>query len=249
MPTSPTSFEAFDTLHAALYRRVVSFLRRFVPGAEAEDLAQEVFLRVHQGLPDFRGQSKVSTWVFQIATHLALDRLRSADYRQTLRDRPMEEADARPSPQADPGLPPVQKEMCHCIRDMVSTLPLGYRTILCLSDLQDLTLREIAAILELTPGAAKIRLHRARQVFRQRMEAGCRFLLDERGELQCDPKGVSPTGSASSQVVKGESHGHHYRNDTSRQDPGGLRTVRRIRDKGTGQAHGRHGLRRSLPPG
>jgi DNA-directed RNA polymerase specialized sigma24 family protein len=52
-----------------------------------------VFLRVHQGLPGFRGQSKASTRVFQIATHLALDRLRSAPYRQNLKDRPMEEAD------------------------------------------------------------------------------------------------------------------------------------------------------------
>jgi RNA polymerase sigma-70 factor (ECF subfamily) len=75
---------------------------------------------------------------------------------------------------------------------MVSTLPLGDRTILSLREIRDLDLHEIAAILAITPGAAKIRLHRARRRLRQRMEEGCRFLVDDRGELQCDPKVLSP---------------------------------------------------------
>ena len=209
MPPTPTLVQDFDTLHATLHPRVIAFLHRFVTGAEAEDLAQEVFLRVHQGLPGFRRESKVSTWVFQIATNLALDRIRSAAYHQTLQERPVEEADAIPPTQTDSGQAPVQDEMCHCINDMVSTLPLPYRTIVCLSELQDLNIREIAAILDLTPGAAKIRLHRARQRLRRQMEEGCRILVDDRGELQCDAKGVSHRGTTPSQVVKGEHHVHH----------------------------------------
>ena len=249
MPPTPTQAQDFEILHATLRPRVLAFLHRFVTTAEAEDLAQEVFLRVHQGLPGFREESKVSTWVFQIATHLALDWIRSAPHRQALRNLSREEADIDPPAHPDPGQVPIQEEMCLCIRDMVSTLPLPYRTIVCLSELRDLDIREIAAILGLTPGAAKIRLHRARQRLRQHMEEGCRFLVDDRGELQCDPKGVSREGSAPSQVVKGEHHVHDHRNHPLGQDPGGLRPLRDVRDPGDREAHRRHGLRRRVPPG
>ena len=51
--------------------------------SEAEDLTQEVFVKVHQALPKFRGDCKVSTWVYRIATHAAFDRLRSPSFRGT----------------------------------------------------------------------------------------------------------------------------------------------------------------------
>ena len=146
--------------------------------------------------------------MYQIATHLALDRVRSAAHWQALRHEPME-ADAASLAQADHGQAPVHAEMCQCIRGMVDELPLGYRVILGLSELQDLDLGEIAALLGISRGAAKIRLHRARRMLRERMEQGCRILVDDRGEIGCDPKsGVSAEGSAPSQKVKG---GHHVR--------------------------------------
>ena len=184
---SPITPLDFDELFAAMRPKVLGFLHRFVDAGEAEDLTQEVFLKVHQGLPGFRRENKVSTWVFQIATHLALDRVRSAAFRQANLARPMAEAEASTS-QEGHARTPVQEEMCDCIRNLVATLPLAYRTIINLNELQELPITEIAAILDLSPSAAKIRLHRARKLLKDRLEHGCRIILDARGEVQCDQK-------------------------------------------------------------
>jgi RNA polymerase sigma-70 factor (ECF subfamily) len=177
----------FDALHAAIRPKVVGYLARFVGPGEAEDLAQEVFLKVHQGLPGFRGDAKLATWVFQIATFAALDRLKSAAHRAA--PARLDEAFPEDGPAA-PGhdRQPLKDEMCRCIRGLVDDLPVPYRTIIYLSELEELGIREIAAVLGVSAGAAKIRLHRARLALRARMERECRILLDEEADLQCDRK-------------------------------------------------------------
>ena len=181
------SVPSFEALHEDFRPRVLAYLRRFVDPAEAEDLTQEVFFKVYQGLAGFREEARLSTWVFQIATHAALDRLKSAGHRASAQAVPLEgRADILPGAVQAPS--PIQDDMCRCIRDMVDELPVPYRMVLVLADLKELRMREIAGILGLTSGAAKIRLHRARKMLRERMERGCRILLDERAEVQCDRK-------------------------------------------------------------
>jgi len=176
------SVSAFETIHATLRPRVVSLLRRLAGPEDAEDLAQEVFLKVHHGLAAFRGESKVSTWVFQIAVRHGLDhlRLRAAPCVQALPDFDCADSDGPAAP--------LKEEMNTCVRDMIEALPTDYRIILSLYELKEFRLGEIAALLGITCGAAKIRLHRARALLRTRMEKGCRIVLDERAELQCDRK-------------------------------------------------------------
>jgi RNA polymerase sigma-70 factor (ECF subfamily) len=178
---------AFEGLQVSLRPKVVSYLRRYVGPEEAEDLAQEVFLKVHGSLQGFRGEAKVATWVFQIATHVALDHLKSRSHRldqALLPEAALEQAASAAGPA--PGEGPLKEEMCRCVRGLVDQLPLAFRTILYLSELEELKIGEVAGILGISPGAAKIRLHRARGLLRRRMEQDCRILLDERAELQCD---------------------------------------------------------------
>jgi len=179
----------FETLEAAIRPRVLNYLRRFVGFDEAEDLAQEVFLKVYQGQDSFRGEAKWSTWVFQVATFTALDHLKSVSYRASqalLPDVEMDNPGSPLVPSHDQG--PLKEEMCHCIRDLVSDLPLDYRTIIYLSELKELPIGEVGEILGISPGSAKIRLHRARRMLRARMEQDCRILLDEQADIQCDRK-------------------------------------------------------------
>lgn len=186
MTTEPT---AFEMLEAATRPKVVSYLRRFVGPAEAEDLAQEVFLKVYQGLDGFRGEAKLATWVFQVATFTALDRLKSASHRAAqalLPEAVLDGPGAHQVPSHDQG--PLKEEMCHCIRDVVDDLPLDYRTIIYLSELKELPIGEVGEILGISPGAAKIRLHRARRMLRAQMEQDCRIILDEQADIQCDRK-------------------------------------------------------------
>ena len=189
-PAMPKLHPTFEALHAEYRAKVHSYLCRFVEPAEAEDLTQEVFLKVHRNLATFRQESRISTWIFQIATHAALDRLKRPS-RRILDQRSLliEKLDAS-GLHATPGhgQVPLREEMCRCIQDFVGELPGNYRAILFLSDLKELGIEEIAQILGITPGAAKIRLHRARQALKAHMERGCRISLDERGELSCDRK-------------------------------------------------------------
>jgi len=184
-----TNATPFEELHAAIRPKVLSYLSRFVGASEAEDLTQEVFLKVHQGLDAFRGESKLTTWVFQIATFAALDRLKSASHRASKTHMPdaiLEDSSVHMMPAHDQQ--PLKDEMGRCIRGLVDALPVDYRSIIYLSELKELRISEIAEIVGITPGAAKIRLHRARQLLRSQMEQQCRIILDEQAELQCDRK-------------------------------------------------------------
>ena len=179
----------FETLEAAIRPKVLNYLRRFVGFDEAEDLTQEVFLKAYQGLDTFRGEAKWSTWIFQVATFTALDRLKSASHRASQALLPEGVLDGLGSPLVpshDQG--PLKEEMCHCIRDLVNDLPLDYRVMIHLSELKELPIGEVGKILGISPGAAKIRLHRARRMLRASMEQGCRIILDEQADIQCDRK-------------------------------------------------------------
>lgn len=186
----PDTQPSFEQLYEEYRPKVLSYLCRFVEPAEAEDLVQEVFLKVHQNLITFRQECRLSTWIFQIATHAALDRLKSPSRKMLsqkfqLLDR-LEESEHHVA--ASHGNAPVHEEMCRCIHGFIDELPVDYSAIIFLSELKELRISEIAQVLGITPGAAKIRLHRARQALKTRMEQGCRILLDERGELNCDRK-------------------------------------------------------------
>jgi RNA polymerase sigma-70 factor, ECF subfamily len=181
-----------STLYAEHYPKVVRFLKQLVGEAEAEDAAQETFVKIGRALESFRGDSSLSTWIYRIATNTALDHLRKPDSRLV----PLEEDESADdetvpvdaSPLHDTLL--IRKGMHACIRGIVGELPGEYRTVLVLAEFEGLTGAEIADVLGISLDAAKIRLHRARTKLRKKLEAKCTFYRDERNELSCAPKGA-----------------------------------------------------------
>jgi RNA polymerase sigma-70 factor (ECF subfamily) len=167
--------ELYETKRPAIRR----YLARLVGAVEAEDLTQEVFAKAHWGLAAFRGDAKTSTWLYRIATRCALDRLRSpagreATLRATTGDSGADDAShdcAGPTPTAEAEL--ARKAMSSCIDDLLSNLPDGYRSVLVLSHFEGLPDRDVAAVLGVSVGAAKIRLHRARERLRRDLVAHC----------------------------------------------------------------------------
>ena len=157
------------------------YLARLVGEADAEDLTQEVFVKAHRGLAAFRGEAKASTWLYRIATRCALDRLRSPAGREVSQRarRARAQADAEPQAADCPGPAPTaeaqtaRRAMSSCIDDLLRNLPDGYRTALVLSHFEGLADREVAAVLGVSVGAAKIRLHRARERLRRDLLAHC----------------------------------------------------------------------------
>jgi RNA polymerase sigma-70 factor (ECF subfamily) len=184
----------FKEVHDEFRPKIRQYLSRLVGPQDADDVTQEVFEKVSRSLKDFRGESKLSTWLYRIATNTAMDRLRSAHSKQSpgavsiedseLRDRNVWTGEDKPSVE----LKLIRTEMNNCIRDFIMRLSPDYRAVLVLGELEDLKNREIAEILQVSVEAVKIRRHRARAALKRELEEGCSFYRDERNVLSCDLK-------------------------------------------------------------
>ena len=146
-------------------------LRMLGNRAEAEELAQEVFLRVHRAIGEFRGDAKLSTWLYAIASRLCLNRLTSGERRVV---RLGEETLAwRASREVGPAEELERTELETALHRAIAELSEERRIVVVLRDLEGLSYEEIAAALELELGTVRSRLHRARMDLRDKLE---RFL-------------------------------------------------------------------------
>jgi RNA polymerase sigma-70 factor, ECF subfamily len=179
----------FRTVYGQFHLRIRRYLERLMPFSDAEDVAQEVFVKASRALPQFRGESSLSTWMYRIATNAAYDRLRSPSFRRE-GDVPL--AGEVPVEDRSPGaeLTLVRREMNDCIGRYIARLPTSYRAVIVLSEHEGLTNQEIADTLAVSLDTVKIRLHRARARLRRELGSGCSFYRDERNELACEPKPV-----------------------------------------------------------
>ena len=179
----------FDRIYAEHHARILRYLTRMVGAQDAEDLAQEVFIRAARSYDDFRHEAKIETWLYRIATHVAVDRLRgTASRRETLLGQELDEvaADGRETVSSLEEKT-LRRAANECIRNVIYGLPENYRTPLILSELEGFTNREIAEILDVSLDTVKIRLHRAKEQLKQALLDACQFSRDERNELTCDP--------------------------------------------------------------
>ncbi len=141
---------------------------------DALDTTQEIFLRVWRGLPGFRGEAKISTWVFQIAwNHLRAHRRRMGRNLQFISegtDGDRELAMIARDPHADPERRAASVELLDRVEDALAELPEHYRVVVWLRDGEELSYREIADTLDLPIGTVRSRLARARDALRRMVE-------------------------------------------------------------------------------
>jgi len=184
----------FKSLHDQFRPRILRYVTRLVGEAEAEDVTQSIMLKVNKGLTGFRGDSAISTWIYRIATNVALDKLRQKAVQPLAEPGYDFDEQDLPSAAQTPSVETaaIREEMSACIGEFVARLPENYKTVMTLSELEGFTNAEIADILGLTLDTVKIRLHRAREKLRKDLEAGCDFYRDERAEFACDRKPVAP---------------------------------------------------------
>jgi RNA polymerase sigma-70 factor (ECF subfamily) len=159
----------FEQIHAEYRPKILRYLRRMVGPDEAQDLAQEIFIKVERGLGGLREDSRLSTWIYRIATNTALDRLRSPSYKRSVRleaARPSDQYLEIEIPDQDSisgkQAPTVEQqhvrdEMNSCIRGFIEGLPENYRTVVVLGELEGLKNREIAEVLDMSLDTVKIR--------------------------------------------------------------------------------------------
>jgi len=175
----------FEQIYTDFRPKIHRYLIRMVGELEAEDLTQEVFVKLSQALKTFRGEAKLSTWIYRIATNAALDRLRSPKFKVVEKD--LTEARQMANGEAEmvdrntwtgEQIPLIEsqvyrKEMAECMQSYIRQLPEIYRTALVLSHMEQLENQEIADVLGLTLETVKIRLHRARDLLRRELAENC----------------------------------------------------------------------------
>jgi RNA polymerase sigma-70 factor, ECF subfamily len=183
-----SSSDRFEEVAAELSRPLLHYLEAFVGDRTmAEDLVQETLIRISKGLDAFRGEASLKTWAFSIATRVASDHFRKPENRlRIVGVDEAEEATAFPDPGAAADEVAVLKEMNACIRQVIDSLPEGYRAPLILHCLEGLSIAETAAICESPVPATKIRIHRARRRLEEALRAQCNLYHDSRNVLRCD---------------------------------------------------------------
>jgi RNA polymerase sigma-70 factor (ECF subfamily) len=161
--------DAFGELVSRYERRLIGVVRRFVPNPEqAEDLAQETFLKVYRRLDQFDPSRRFGPWLFQIGVNLSLDWLRRRRRRVWLRFFTDQSRDRLPDPGAPD--PREQEETQQEVRHVLERIPEKYRTVLVLRDLENFSTSDIAAILNRKETTIRWRLAEARNRFKELWE-------------------------------------------------------------------------------
>ena len=175
----------FLKIHDEFRPKIQRYLMRLVGEYEAEDLTQDVFIKISRALQTFRGESQLSTWIYRIATNAALDRLRDPSFKRIVQvelsgssgpaEMEVEDKDNWTGEEiSSPEQQLFRKERFECYCDCIEKLPLNYRTIVALSELEALAANEIAEILGLSLDVVKIRLHRGRTRLLQELKSHCK---------------------------------------------------------------------------
>jgi RNA polymerase sigma-70 factor (ECF subfamily) len=170
---NPAGFEALVLAHTA---KTVNLALRLVGNREeAEDIAQEAFLRLHRALPTFRGESSVGTWLYRTVSRLAIDHLRREKIRRKLFFFRTTEEEADPVETVpDPGASPqdllLAAEAGGRLTRALNRLSPRQRAVFILRHQEEMALKEVAAVLELEEGTVKAHLHRAVRVLRKELK-------------------------------------------------------------------------------
>ena len=188
---------SFELLLRKYRTPLVNFLYRMVrDSATAEDLAQEVFLRVYRARKDYAPSAKFTTWMFRIATNLALNSRRDGRYRQleVSLDQSAELEDGAPAFEVPDGQPGIEHQLIardrtDRIRRAVESLPEKQRAAVLLHKYQEMDYDEIAAILQCSESALKSLLFRAYETLRVELAS-----LVETRRAESQPKTQSRRG-------------------------------------------------------
>jgi RNA polymerase sigma-70 factor, ECF subfamily len=171
----------FQEIYNDFHPKILRYLTSLIGENEAEDLAQEAFVKVSRGLENFRGECKLSTWLYRIATNVAIDKMRTSSFQLDIEVQELDDSNdiedqtvwtGEEKPTIEQSL--MHKEMVQCFIDHVKNLPANYRTILALSEVEGFTNGEIAEILGLSMDLIKVRLHRGRTRLIQELKNHCK---------------------------------------------------------------------------
>ena len=187
---APDVAALFQDYRDRIYRYILRMVR---DATEAEDLTQETFLRAHRRLYLLRHPEAVGSWLYRIATHVCLDRLRQRKPQDSLEEeKTANRVDATVRARPSPAEIVERRQTSLCVQRCLDYLPDDYRAVILMYEIHALTAPEIASLLGLRLSTVKMRLHRARRMLQQFMEFGCAVSDDHEGLPVCQPKSPNP---------------------------------------------------------
>lgn len=160
---------AFESLFARHSRAIVNFAFRFVRNREvAEELAQEIFLRVYDAVAGYRVEAKFTTWLYRIATNVCLNEIRRPHFRVRHDSIDAADQDERPMQLEDTRRPGPQillerSAVAAAVKEALEELPEKQRLAFVLNKYQDLSYAEVAAVMQTSEKAVKSLIHRAKE--------------------------------------------------------------------------------------
>lgn len=169
--------------HREIAQKLRPFVARRVPAADVDDVLQDVFVRVQQGLPGLRDQQRFIPWLYQVAHSAVQENLRQRA-RHPLAGEHEEQAqlDDQAPATSDSGL-------AAFAASAIAQLPSPYREALTLTELQGRTQGEAAEVLGISLSGAKSRVQRGREKLREILQSSCKIALDVRGSvIDCEPR-------------------------------------------------------------
>ena len=165
--------EAFRQLVSQYYPLVYRLAyRQLNDSQDAEEVAQDTFVKVHKGLADFRGQASLKTWIFSIAWRLSLNKRRDrsrSSWRRLGLHRGEDKIDAGQTAQTPESLW-LSGETNRAVRQLLDELPAGLREVMVLSGFEELSYEEIARILQIPAGTVGSRIYSARKALAKKLK-------------------------------------------------------------------------------
>ena len=162
-------YERFDEDLRAFVRRRVG------DGDAAEDILQDVYLKIHSRIDTLKDEEKVRAWVYRVARNAIVDYHRLT--------KPSSELGEVPDEPPDPSEAELERELSGSVRRMLASLPPEHREALYLTEYEGLTQKELAERLGISLSGAKSRVQRARTRLKAALLDCCHFELDARGRV------------------------------------------------------------------
>lgn len=166
---------ATETIWRSHQDKLSAFIHNRVPDDIADDILQDVFIKMHNGIDSLKDDTKLESWLYQITRNVIIDYFRTR--------RPTEELPdwiEQPSPDENDL---IRKELSACIEPMIAHLPGKYKQAMRLSVIEGKTQKEIAELASITLSGAKSRVQRGRVLIKSMLNACCQIELNKKNQL------------------------------------------------------------------
>jgi len=168
--------ESIEQVWQEYHHKLLAFIRSRVGDVSiADDILQDVFIRIHSRIDTLKDTSKLQSWIYQIARNAVIDHYRARKSTEGL-------PESVSLPETDPGDGPPE-DIDSCVQSMIRQLPDHYREAVMLSEIEGLTQKEVAERQGVSVSGAKTRVQRGRARMKEMLLDCCRFEFDRRGRV------------------------------------------------------------------